>query len=391
MLGPERSWSALHWQTDAMDRITAGEFIDCFTESGAAPLADRIPLLLPIAPEWLVQGEFIQKFRSDQAVFVLPEHALDAPTALAECAALRKRGYHFALRVDHADAIRRAPLTAFDHLLLDAAFSRHELPALELIYCDRVELRRIATGVASPELFDWLAAKRFALCDSAFLTAPDAERAPDPDAARVKMLKLLSLVVQDAETRAIEEVFREEPKLSYNLLRLVNSVAIGGMTQISSFNQAIAILGRRQLQRWLQLLLYTAPQGGAQTINPLLQLAATRGRLMELLAEKQQPQNRELVDHAFMTGIMSLMPALLGVAIADILGQLPVAPRVKQALCEHGGTLGNLLRLVESTEHAETQSAEEALRALPGLNAQTLSACLAQALAWANNLGRSNA
>lgn len=391
MLGPERSWSALHWQTDAMDRITAGEFIDCFTESGAAPLADRIPLLLPIAPEWLVQGEFIQKFRSDQAVFVLPEHALDAPTALAECAALRKRGYHFALRVDHADAIRRAPLTAFDHLLLDAAFSRHELPALELIYCDRVELRRIATGVASQELFDWLAAKRFALCDSAFLTAPDAERAPDPDAARVKMLKLLSLVVQDAETRAIEEVFREEPKLSYNLLRLVNSVAIGGMTQISSFNQAIAILGRRQLQRWLQLLLYTAPQGGAQTINPLLQLAATRGRLMELLAEKQQPQNRELVDHAFMTGIMSLMPALLGVAIADILGQLPVAPRVKQALCEHGGTLGNLLRLVESTEHAEAQSAEEALRALPGLNAQTLSACLAQALAWANNLGRSNA
>ncbi len=387
MLGPERSWSALHWQTDAMDRITAGEFIDCFTESGAAPLADRIPLLLPIAPEWLVQGEFIQKFRSDQAVFVLPEHALDAPTALAECAALRKRGYHFALRVDHADAIRRAPLTAFDHLLLDAAFSRHELPALELIYCDRVELRRIATGVASQELFDWLAAKRFALCDSAFLTAPDAERAPDPDAARVKMLKLLSLVVQDAETRAIEEVFREEPKLSYNLLRLVNSVAIGGMTQISSFNQAIAILGRRQLQRWLQLLIYANQFGLNNEPNPLMQLAAARGRQMELLcgALAAPPDIPELGDAAFMTGIFSLLDVLLKLPMREILGVLPLQDAITAALGERRGVLGELLAAVQAGEAGEHARAA-AIFAAHGIAPASHAAAQVAALFWASRI-----
>lgn len=42
---------------------------------------------------------------------------------------------------------------------------------------------------------------------------------------------------------------------------------------------------------------------------PLLQLAALRGRLMEILAAHQQPDQRRLGDQAFLCGIMSLMPA----------------------------------------------------------------------------------
>jgi EAL and modified HD-GYP domain-containing signal transduction protein len=161
-------------------------------------------------------------------------------------------------------------------------------------------------------------------------------------------------------------------------------------TQITSLRHAIAVLGRRQLQRWLQLLLYTNPKDSTQRFNPLLQLAATRGRLMELLAERVQAKNREFADHAFMVGIMSLMPALLGVAMDEILAQLPVAQRVKQALTDFGGQLGELLQLVEATEQTDLQATETALKNLPGLKTQGVSTCIAQALAWANNLGREN-
>jgi EAL and modified HD-GYP domain-containing signal transduction protein len=165
-------------------------------------------------------------------------------------------------------------------------------------------------------------------------------------------------------------------------------------TRITSLRHAITVLGRRQLQRWVQLLIYTNPQGGVQTVNPLLQLAATRGRLMELLAERLQPKQREFADHAFMVGIMSLMPALLGIEMAEILAQLPVTPRVSHALIDHAGQHGALLQLAEATEATETASAEhiqEALRHLSGghmLSAQCLSNCISQSLAWANNLGR---
>ena len=206
--------------------------------------------------------------------------------------------------------------------------------------------------------------------------------------SQLALIRLLALVMEDAETSALENAFKVEPGLTVNMLRLTNSVSCGLSTKITSLRHAITILGRRQLQRWLQLLVYTNPKGTTQGVDPLLQLAATRGRLMELLAERVQPRNREFADQAFMVGIMSLMPTLLGMAMAEILAQLPVMPRVKQALIEYGGQHGHLLRLVESTEQTDHEVQELVLGQASGINAEFLGTCLAQALSWANNLGR---
>lgn len=147
--------------------------------------------------------------------------------------------------------------------------------------------------------------------------------------AQASLLRLLALVVEDADTPAIEEAIKIEPGLTLNLLRLTNSVDQRSIVRITSLRHAITVLGREQLQRWLQLLLYAGRNDNTTSgANALLQLAATRGRLMELLAERVQSSNREFADQAFMTGILSLMPALLGVTMATILAQLPVATHV---------------------------------------------------------------
>lgn len=88
--------------------------------------------------------------------------------------------------------------------------------------------------------------------------------------SRIKLLEMLALVADDADTGKLEAIFRQEPKLSYSLLRLVNSAAIAPRNPITSFAQAINLLGRRQLQRWLQLLVYADPNN-SQLPNPLLQ------------------------------------------------------------------------------------------------------------------------
>jgi len=170
-------------------------------------------------------------------------------------------------------------------------------------------------------------------------------------------------------------------------------------TRITSLRHAITLLGRRQLLRWLQLLLYSGASSSAQVVNPLLQLAATRGRLMELLVDRTptaKEGGRDLIDQAYMTGILSLMPALMGCAMLEVLSQLPVAPPVHDALGEHAGVLGDLLSLVEFLENSldGTASAPDAervgaiLRRLPGIDANYANACLTKALTWANNLAR---
>jgi EAL and modified HD-GYP domain-containing signal transduction protein len=128
---------------------------------------------------------------------------------------------------------------------------------------------------------------------------------------------------------------------------------VGAIQRIDSINQALLVLGRRQLQRWLQIMLYAEPATRGHNQTPLLMLATTRGRLMELLAQRLRPGQRAVADIAFTVGIMSLMDVLFGIPMVDIVEQIPISDDVRQALVEHGGFFGELLRLAESIEQAD--------------------------------------
>jgi len=228
----------------------------------------------------------------------------------------------------------------------------------------------------------------FELFQGYFFAKPTVISGKKLSQSELPLLRLLGLILGDAETAEIEGIFKQEPGLSLNLIRLTNSAALSLPQRIVSLRHAITVLGRRQLQRWLQLLLYTSSSASGNIANPLLQLAATRGRLMELLAGAMPGSNGDQEDHAFMTGIMSLMPALLQLPMEEILKSLPLAPSVRDALAGHQGQLGRLLALTEALEQPESTAYGTLIAQLPGLNAQTVNASLTQALAWASSIGR---
>jgi len=171
---------------------------------------------------------------------------------------------------------------------------------------------------------------------------------------------------------------------------MTNSAGAGTSVRITSLRHAITILGRRQLQRWLQLLLFAA-NGKDAAANPLLQFAATRGRLMELLAKHVRQGDTGFADQAFMVGIMSLMPALVGLPMDEVISPLAVAPEVKGALCEGSGTLGNLLRLTIAAELGEPAEIGPFLNLFEQIDPNTLNHCLTEALAWASSINRERA
>jgi c-di-GMP-related signal transduction protein len=133
----------------------------------------------------------------------------------------------------------------------------------------------------------------------------------------------------------IEDAFKHEPALTLNLLRVVNSVGrLGNRSAqpVTSLRHAITLLGRRQLQRWLSLLLLAPGNNGNDSLDPsrspLLQVAALRGRMMELLVAVGKPTTTNSSDLAFITGILSMMPAALGLPIEEILEQIAVEREV---------------------------------------------------------------
>jgi EAL and modified HD-GYP domain-containing signal transduction protein len=171
--------------------------------------------------------------------------------------------------------------------------------------------------------------------------------------SQLAILELMKLVTSDAENIAIERAVKRDVTLALNLLRLVNTPAVGMRQRIDSVSQALIVLGRRQLQRWLQIMLYADPVQQGHSASPLLMLATTRGRLLELLAKRLRPSQRNVADIAFTVGIMSLMDALFGIPMSEIVTQIPVIDEVAAALTHRSGFFGELLRLAESIEQME--------------------------------------
>ena len=205
--------------------------------------------------------------------------------------------------------------------------------------------------------------------------------------SELELIRLIRLVMSDADIGEIEQVFKENPGLSFNLLRLANSVAIGAFRKITSVNHAIMELGRRQLHRWLQMLLF-ANDKNAIFPNPLLQLAATRSKLMELLARQIDRNNQDLEDQAYMVGIMSLMDTLLGMPLAEIISPFNAPTDVSSALLFRHGQLGKLLQLIEHLEKNDMEMASRSLNELTPLDISQVNAAQIEALAWANSIGQ---
>ncbi|HEX7633780.1 MAG TPA: EAL domain-containing protein [Noviherbaspirillum sp.] len=169
--------------------------------------------------------------------------------------------------------------------------------------------------------------------------------------SQVTIVRLIAQLAANADSADIERSIKQDASLALPLLRLVNAPVSGIVQRIDSVGQALAVLGKRQFNRWLQILLYAEPRKtGQASASPLLVLATTRGRLLELIAQKIRPDDRNIADVAFTVGTMSLMDALFGMPMDKILEQISVAGEVRDALLWRRGFYGDMLKLVESVE-----------------------------------------
>ena len=207
--------------------------------------------------------------------------------------------------------------------------------------------------------------------------------------SQLAVMELMNMVTSDVENNVIERAVKKDPSLALNLLRLVNTPAVGARQRIDSLGQALMLLGRRQLQRWLQILLYAEPASRGHTLSPLLMLATTRGRLMELLAQRLRPGQRNLAEIAFTVGIMSLMDVLFEVRMDDLMEQIPMIPEVSEALLHRSGFFGELLKLAESIERMDDAAVEVAptLKTL-AISSDDLLELEVAAFAWSDSVVR---
>jgi EAL and modified HD-GYP domain-containing signal transduction protein len=331
----------------------------------------------------LLMPETLDVLPSDRVVIEILESVEPTAEVLERLRELKSAG--FAIALDDY----RGPRKDYDPLLALADFVKIDLPRIKPAALDGVieGLRGLTARLVAEKVQTRAQAER---CRAAgidffqgfFFARPVIVEGRKLGLPQIALLRLLNLLLQDADTSVVVEEFKKHPGLSLNLLRIANSAAATRAARVHSIAQAIVLVGRRQLRRWVQLLLYTdaAPAGAS---NPLLQLAATRGRLMESVAETLWPSATDRADLAFMVGILSLMPAVFGVSFEDILPSLPLPEEARAALLGREGVLGDLLVRIQALELDPMDDS-----ALPdGLSADVFSRELVGAMSWANRIG----
>jgi EAL and modified HD-GYP domain-containing signal transduction protein len=204
------------------------------------------------------------------------------------------------------------------------------------------------------------------------------------DVSGMAMLKLLQQLTMDAGIDEIEQTFKENPSLSYNLLRLVNSVALGMIEKIKTLRHAITMLGTDHIRRWIQLSLFAGSDSRGIN-NPLLEMAAVRGRLMELLVLQKDRQPSEFSEAAFMTGILSLLDVRFEAPMSEIIASLNLTFEVSGALLEREGMLGELLTLAEKLEVTDFDAVSQMIDRC-GITFDQLLAAQLEAFNWRANV-----
>lgn len=333
----------------------------------------------------MLLGDSIELLPRDKVVLEVLETVAPTPEIVERCRQLRALGFTLALDDFAGDDTALLPLLEVAHIVkVDLQLLGGDSLTKAIARLRRLNVQLLAEKVDCAGQFRQCLDLGFDLFQGYYFAKPEIITGRRFSSSELVLTRLLGLLMTDADTCEIEEVFKQAPGLSVGLLRLVNSVAAGTGGKVTSLASAIVLLGRRQLQRWLQLLMFAQPTPGGEFPSPLLHLAATRGKLMELMAAG----SKTLEDHAFMTGIMSLTDALLGMPLAQIIAPLPIADEVRDALLERRGRLGLMLVLVESLERNDDAAIASALAALPGQTLAQLGGAQAQALMWANGIAQ---
>ncbi len=375
-------------QIDDELHATAHVIITLFNEMGVQSVLGKELGFINVNATMLM-SDMILMLPKEQMVIELLETIEITPMILEQCRKLKQAG--FTLALDDFAVMQeqyQELLPIVDIIKVDLTQVPPDALAETTQRLQKYPAKLLAEKVETRAEFENCTRLGFHFFQGYYFAKPVILSGKRAEPSTIALFKLLSLIMDDAATAALESAIKSDSNLTYNLLKLVNSVGVGAKQKVDSLAKAILVIGRRQMQRWLQLLLYSINNQG-QTSNPLMQLAATRAKMLEIVCRELDNKDAVLQEHAFITGTFSLLDTLLSLPMTEIMAKLSVHDEISLALTQREGTLGHILKLIETLEKGDFDAVEEQLKLFPGLNATLLNAAQIEAIGWVRSLNES--
>ncbi|MBS1839495.1 MAG: HDOD domain-containing protein [Acidobacteria bacterium] len=193
----------------------------------------------------------------------------------------------------------------------------------------------------------------FFFCKPAMIADQDI-----PAEKTVCMRLLKEAAAQEMNVETVERLLRQDPSLTYKLLRYLNSPLLGRTGEIRDIPRAVRLLGEKEFRRWVSLVAVVALASGKPI--ELARTAVLRGYFCEEMAEAngRAAEGPEL----FLMGLLSVADALLDRPMERVLDELPLSPEIAATLrggeSEFRGAYDVMVAYERGTWNAVSKSAK---------------------------------
>ena len=347
---------------------------------GISEFTGNKPAFINFTLETIEQG-YPEMLTNEEVVVEILETVKPGKKLLSLCKDLVEKGYTLAL-----DDYIHQPVWAHFYsyvkiIKVDWQDSTIEqINEIKAAIVDHPHIQLLAEKVETYEEYNQALELGFELFQGFFFAKPEMVKTKTLSPSQIAMAELLYETSKpELDLASITSVFERDVSLSYKLLRYANSPIFRRRSEISTIKQALVILGSGELKRFLGLMFAT-------NVNPdkpteLINAAMTRAKFCEMVAHDiNAPVDTSI---AFLTGLLSLIDAILDESLESILIKLPLAQEIKDALTTKKGVLAALITLVKLIEHAEWDKTATVMDKL-GLSKEKVVKDYNEAIAWAD-------
>jgi len=349
-----------------LEKLTFGKraFIN-FTES---LLINETPLLL----------------NKDEIVVEILENIKPTEEIIKTCKKLKTLGYLIALD-DFVFAPEYEPLIELaDIIKVDFIITKGRERGDIIKRAKNKKIQFLAEKVETLEEYKEAVRLGYSYFQGYFFSKPTIFKGKDIPSNTLNKFNLLKAVSEENfNIKKIEDIIKIDVSFSYKLLKYINSASFGFVTEINSIKQALVLLGKDEVTKWLSLLIINTI--GENKNECLVSSSVTRAKFGELIAPKMNVKCR--ASDIFIMEMFSNIDVLLDIPMEEVLGKLPISKEVKMALLGEKNILGVVHELIKAYFKGDWNVVSVYAKAL-NLKESDLPEEYITALEWGENIAK---
>ena len=295
---------------------------------------------------------------------------------------LKKDGYRFAIRnLPPSDYEKSAPLLELmDYILIDT--QKADIASARMHFSNaHPSLKLIASNIRTMEDFEAIKGSiRCALFEGSFYRLPITKGSTDTAPLKINYIELMNQVNdEDYDLTKAADIISRDTSLVILLLQMVNKMTL--RSEITSVRHAAAMLGQKELRRWINTALIN--ELCSDKPSEVTRLSLLRAKFAENLAPSFEAAGK--ASEAFLMGLFSVLDIILERPLEDAMHMVKVSLEIENALLHHKGPLGEILTFVLQYETANWPEISRQM-VLKGISMNTVYEAYVNSLRWYRDL-----